>query len=236
MKKKFVLMAAALLCTAGVSFFTAMSYMTDSDSLTNKMTVAGEKGMDAVLTEPGWNPENARLLVPNMDVPKDPQITNTSELDIDELVAIRIEFVYSAACPDKSKAGKTVSAQDMAYIADCFDIDYNADGAGDWTRFSGETKVSPVQRFYYNHVLKRNLGSGDGDTTIPLFTKLSIPAEVNNTRYKHVQDIGGFDIKVSGHAIQHMQNEQQIGLATAELAYERGLFVFPEEKPGTTEG
>ena len=63
-----------------------------------------------------WNPQKGLLTVPGSSVAKDPQITNTSELNMNELAALKCEFVYSQNCPDKSKRGKVLSAQDMEKV------------------------------------------------------------------------------------------------------------------------
>ena len=118
------------------------------------------------LTEPSWNPQKGLLTVPGSSVAKDPQITNTSELNMNELAALKCEFVYSQNCPDKSKRGKVLSAQDMEKVVQVYTIDYNSDDAakGEWVRFAEQKKTDPVQYFYYSKVLKRNL-NGTGETT-----------------------------------------------------------------------
>ena len=81
---------------------------------------------------------------------------------------------------------------------------------------------------YYKAVIKRNLPE-KGDTTVPLFTRLEIPKEVNNRRYSHIQDMGGFDIRISGTVIQQMNGESIHGLDSAKDAYRAGLFTFSGE-------
>ena len=221
------------MCIVGVGSYATMAYYTDSAAKTNVFTFVGKNGLNAVLSEPNWNANKGIMLLPNEEIPKDPQVTNTSDNNFDELVALKVEFVYTDTCPDVSKRGKLLSSQDMAYVADVYEIDYNADGNSSpkvWARFNGESRKSSTQRFFYTGVLKRNLKTtGKGDTTTPLFTKIKVDKSVNNTRYSHIQDIGGFDIKISGHVLQQMTGETYFGLNSGIDAYNHGLFDFNPE-------
>lgn len=160
------IMLTASLVVGVSSFATTLAYNTDRESVTNVLTFTGRDGLNAVLTEPHWDPKSGIQLLPDMVISKDPIVTNTSESDIDELVALKVEFLYTSSCPDKSKVGKVLSAEDMKSVADVYTINYNADSqVPDWFRFGSETKLNPVQRFYYGNVLKRNKQtSGVGET------------------------------------------------------------------------
>lgn len=57
-----------IMMTGGV-----LAYFTDTSSVVNTFTV-GKISLE--LTEPGWNPENAKNLTPGKCMEKDPQITN----------------------------------------------------------------------------------------------------------------------------------------------------------------
>lgn len=233
MKKRMLAFLLSAMCVIGVGSYATVAYYTDSSQTTNVLTFAGRNGLNAKLTEPNWDSKKGIMLLPNEEIPKDPQVTNTSDINLDELVALKVEFVYSDACPQAEKRGKILSDKDMQYVADVYDIDYNADGnssAKVWARFDNESRKSPVQRFFYMNVLKRNLKTtGKGDTTVPLFTKISVDKSVNNERYGHIQDIGGFDIIVSGHVIQQMTGENYFGLNSGIDAYNHGLFNFKPE-------
>ena len=136
MKKKIIVCLAALTCLAAGGG-TALAYISDSAYVSNQLAVAGENGLNARLTEPSWNPRKGLLTVPGAVIPKDPQVTNTSELDMNELVALKCEFVYTDSCPDPSKKGKLLSAADMKKAVDVYRIDYNSDDPkkSDWIRF-----------------------------------------------------------------------------------------------------
>ncbi len=220
----FLAIAACILAAgAGLS----MAYMTDRDEASNGLHPVGEDGLSAVLTEPSWDPGKGLLVVPNESIPKDPQVTNTSEVDMDGLCALKAEFVYGKGCPDQEKAGKALSPTDMAYVCDVYQIDWNADSQGDWVRFEGESEGSQTQHFYYKEVLKRNYPE-EGDTTVPLFTRITVPKEVGNQQYAHIQEMGGFDIRLSGMIVQQMSGERIHGLDCARDAYRAGLFTFSE--------
>lgn len=226
MKKKITVILAALVCLAAGTG-TTLAYIGDSAHVTNQLTFAGENGLNARLTEPSWNPRKGLLSVPGAVIPKDPQVTNTSELDMAELVALKCEFVYTENCPDPSKKGKLLSTADMKKAIAVYHIDYNSDDPqkGDWVRFRNQKETDPVQCFYYSRILKRNL-PGEGETTVPLFTQVSVGKGVNNTQQNKVLAMGGIEIRISGQVLQQMTGETQFGLDTPEHAYNAGLFDF----------
>ncbi len=225
-KKKAALLLGATLClAAGVR--GTLAYMSDSGQAVNQLSFAGEKGLDAVLTEPSWVPEEGLLTVPGAVIFKDPQITNTSELDLNELVALKCQFVYSDSCPDENKRGKLLCKEDMDKVLKVYSIDYNSDipARGEWIRFENQSREDPEQYFYYSGILKRNF-SGKGETTPPLFTRVWVEKSVNNRRQEAVRKIGGVEIRISGQVLQQMTGEEQFGLDNPKNAYEAGLFEF----------
>ena len=203
------------------------AYLTQKTALTNSFQFARYPEIGITLTEPSWDPEKAERIVPGFVIPKDPQLTNSSPDDLDELAAIRIEFVYGEACPDESKKGKTLSSQDMELVNSIMEVDYEADTGVDslWKRYEGESALLPVQRFYYSDVLRRNLPDA-GDTTVPLFQKLVADVEAGNELYAKLRGFGGFAIRVEGAAL-----EAETGThITPEKASLEGLFAFPSEQ------
>lgn len=222
-----VSLAGLSLILCGIN--STFAYRTDKTMVSNSLTFLGEDGLDAVLTEPSWIPENGLQVLPNTVIPKDPQVTNTSAGDLDELVALQISFCYTSACPDESLRGRLLSEEDMAFVNAVYEIDYNADLTGEWVRFPQDQPKDAVQRFYYSEVLKRN-APGQGETTCPLFTQIAVPAQIGNSAYAHIQAIGGFDIVISGQVLQHMPMEQEFGLNSAREACEAGLFTFNNQE------
>ena len=224
MKKKIVVILAALFCLAAGTG-TALAYISDNSYVLNQLTCSGEDGLNARLTEPSWNSGKGLLTVPGAVIPKDPQVTNTSELNMNELVALKCEFVYTADCPDPLKRGQRLSADDMKKVVDVYHIDYNSDdpNTGDWIRFQKHKETDPVQCFYYSRVLKRNLPK-KGETTIPLFTQVCVDKSVNNTKQNRILAMGGVEIRISGQVLQQMAGEDYFGLDTPQNAYKAGLF------------
>lgn len=95
----------------------------------------------------------------------------------------------------------------------------------DWIRFQNQKDTDPVQCFYYSRVLKRNF-PGEGETTVPLFTQVSVDKSVNYARQNKVLEMGGVEIRISGHVLQQMSGEASYGLDNPKAAYEAGLFQF----------
>lgn len=68
-------MAAVIACVliGTLAVGSVSAYFTDGDTVTNTFTV-GKISLD--LTEPDWNPDNAKDITPNQTIKKNPQITN----------------------------------------------------------------------------------------------------------------------------------------------------------------
>lgn len=228
-KKKMILAFGAVFTLTTVSLST-FAYMSDRRQVVNYLEFIGEEGMSASLQEPSWQPQKALLVLPGMTLEKDPQVTNTSESDMDELVALKCEFVYTDKCPDAEKIGTVLSREDMAKVTEFMEVDYNSDDPEkeDWVRFEGQGNQDPVQCFYYKTPLKRNYPEA-GETTVPLFTRIQIPGQVNNDRQQAVENIGGVEIKITGTILQQMEADGYWGLDTAQNAYEAGLFGLDEQ-------
>ena len=198
--------------------------MTDSANLVNSFSVRPEQAK-AILTEPSWDPESALKTVPGSVVAKDPQIRNTSDAQIWELAGMRIEFAYTQDCPVEADRGKTLSAQDMQTLCSVYSLDYEADrqGTTGWVRYAQEDSSMPVQHFYYTSAL------GQGEMTIPLFTKISAQRQTTNAGFRRIQEMGGFQIIAEGAVVSVAQPTAQSG----REACENGSFVFPSEQNGS---
>ena len=235
-KKGLIGLILAMLVCTGIS--ETFSYMNDKSEVKNCLNFVGENGIDAILSEPSWNPDKGLLTVPDSVVAKDPQVTNTSVLDINEMVALKCEFVYGKECPDKEKTGTLLSAEDMGKILQVYQIDYNSDDPSkkEWVRFHDQKNTDPVQCFYYTKILKRNLPSPKGEKTVPLFTGLVIDKKVNEKQQSLIREMGGFEIHICGLVVQQMENEEYFGLDNPKSAYEAGLFNFAKsEQKGKNE-
>ncbi len=123
----------AIACISGALYQGTGAYLTDERKVVNHLDFAGAKGMQAVLTEPAWEPEKGLLVIPGIKLLKDPQVTNTSSIDMDELVALKVEFVYTRDS-DERKKGEQLTKEDMKLVSQVFEIDYNSDDPkkADW--------------------------------------------------------------------------------------------------------
>ena len=77
-KKKLTLAIATCALTLTLAFGVTMAYMTDSEGVTNTVTV-GKVNID--LEEPGYpgnDSDEVKNVIPNQEVVKDPQIENPS--------------------------------------------------------------------------------------------------------------------------------------------------------------
>lgn len=211
-------------CISGAFYQGTGAYLTDERKVVNHLDFAGDKGMKAVLTEPSWEPAKGLRVIPGTSLLKDPQVTNTSMLDMNELVALKVEFVYNEDSAEGRK-GEQLTEEDMKLVSRMFDIDYNADDPqkAEWVRFKGESSTDARQCFYYKKVLKCQ-SSKEGETTLPLFTQVKVREEVNNLLADKIRKMGGVEIRVSGRVLQQMEGEKVFGLNSPKEAYQAGLF------------
>ncbi|MGN0633286.1 MAG: TasA family protein [Oscillospiraceae bacterium] len=77
-KRRLILTSAAVLMIGAAAVGGMLAYLTDKDEVTNTFTV-GEVKID--LTEPNYNLDNAKDIVPNQTITKDPTVTNTGKND-----------------------------------------------------------------------------------------------------------------------------------------------------------
>ena len=111
----------------------------------------------ARLTEPNWDEDEAKDLIPGYLVRKDPMVTNVSDNGVDVFTAIRVNFTD----------GKFVELTDAeaARLQRLLIIDWNK---ADWEIIDGDEDESAEQIWIYKHVL------APGETTNPLFNSVTI--------------------------------------------------------------
>lgn len=227
MKHYIIAVILSVACIAGATLGISTAFLTDIRSAKNQMRFVGDAALDCELTEPSWDEQQAMNLIPGMTVLKDPQVTNTSESDLDEAVALQVEFVYGSGCPVEEKSGTLLNLEDMQTVSEIFKVNWNAENGKEWIRYSGEDASMAVQHFFYGKILKRNKKEQPkrGETTTPLFTMISIGEDVGNEDFQKIQEFGGFEIRISGCAVQQIEEEQDENLS--QKVYEAGLFTFP---------
>lgn len=228
MKRYIMAGILSAVCAAGTTLGISTAFLTETHGVKNQMRFVGDGALDCELTEPSWDEQQAVNMVPGMMVLKDPQITNTSESDLDEAVALRAEFVYGSGCPVEGKAGTLLTGEDMQSVLQVFTVNWNAEEGKEWIRYSGEDDSMAVQHFFYGKLLKRKKKEQPqkGETTVPLFTMISIGEDVKNEEFQKIQEFGGFEIRISGCAVQQIEPEEQ-GESIPQKVYEAGLFTFP---------
>lgn len=143
-------------------------------------------------------------MVPGQIALKDPIITNTSK-DIDEWVAAQVSFVYASG----DNAGKLLSATDMQYVLDSITVDWNSSVVGDgkkWELITENTDKTQYTLYYMETLDKRpkNAKNGQyGETTVPIFTSVTVKESVGNEGIEKLNKIdGGFIIYIEGFAVQ----------------------------------
>lgn len=195
MKKKIISLclvaALAVVAIAG----TSLAYFTDKDAKTNTFTLGN---VDIELNEENWAAPTAA--VPDVKYDKDPVVTNIGEND----AWIRVDVTLSDAAAFTAAAAKH-QITDLATI-------FAGHDETKWT-LAGEPVYNNkndtlTYSYYYNTVLAVD------ESTEPLFTSVTIPAEFDNEDMKEIR--ADFTIDVTAHAIQTADSYSTVADAFAK--------------------
>jgi len=163
-KKITVILAvslAAILAIGGTLAYLA----TLTGQKENAFTFA--ENVKARLDEPNWDPDSGKELIPGAEIRKDPMITNVSNNDVSEYVAVRINFtdgsgnLLSDDSGDDNYVGRLLAM---------LDIDWNT---ADWGLADSTMEDCAEQVWVYKHELAPN------EVTNPLFSTVTIKSSVS---------------------------------------------------------
>ena len=210
-KRKIVLAAAACLLAGAMCTGGAVAYLTDTDTTTNTFTV-GEVTIDTIEPNyPGNGSDEVTDLVPNEEVPKDPQIKNSGKNRAVVYQQIDIPMANVITADDEGHRNEQANTELFLFRTEPGDFNSTHE---EWVLLdeqyiledgteTGKDKCDFTRRLYgYETVLDVD------ETTTPVFdvVKLAnvIEGQVDNT----VQDI-----VITTYAIQA---ENIAGLTTAD--------------------
>lgn len=134
MKKAIV----ALACVTAIGVAGVSAYFTDTHTLVNSFTI----GQIQQLDEPNFNPNDAKNIVPNQVIAKDPTVTNTGAND--QYVFMSVEVPYDLDIPLLNDYGYIENTTDPVEL---FTYDTN-DG---WVLFNtvSDHDTETITRYYY---------------------------------------------------------------------------------------
>ena len=181
MKKKIISLclvaALAVVAIAG----TSLAYFTDKEAKTNTFTLGN---VDIELNEENW--EEPIAAVPDVKYDKDPVVTNIGEND----AWIRVDVTLSDAAAFTAAAERHQITDLATIFADHDETKWTLAGEPVYDEDADTLTYS----YYYNTVLAVD------ESTEPLFTSVTIPAEFDNDDMKEIGE--DFTIDVTAHAIQ----------------------------------
>lgn len=176
-KKKLTLAIAACALTLTLAFGVTMAYMTDSEGVTNTVTV-GKVNID--LEEPGYpgnDSDEVKNVIPNQEVVKDPQIENTGINDA--LVFLRVEIPQETYTDEDDGTWKQ-KKQDLFRLKDISD-QWELLRTETITDADGKEKTSYI--YGYKKALAKN------STTDKLFQKVQMKNAMESDLNGNVEDI-----------------------------------------------
>lgn len=175
-KKRIIaaLACAAIMATAAIG--GTMMYLTDNDSATNTVTV-GDVKID--LTEPNWVDTND--VVPNQELPKDPQVTNTGVNDAIVFMTLQVPVEsITLTADDGTKAAK--ANNELFWFKD------TADGASthannfdtNWVHLDTRDTGADLTGTTRTYVFAYKTAVAKDATTNPLFDKIQVKNFIEN--------------------------------------------------------
>ena len=137
MKKAIV----ALACVTAIGVAGVSAYFTDTHTIVNSFTIGQIKQQ---LDEPNFNPDDAKDIVPNKVITKDPTVTNTGAND--QYVFMSVEVPYDTDIPQLNDNGYIEKAAGSGPV-ELFTYATN-DG---WVLFNtvDDADTETITRYYY---------------------------------------------------------------------------------------
>lgn len=178
-KKKIVsiALAAALAATAIVG--SSLAYFTDTEEKTNTFTVGN---VDITLTEPNWDANINRDLIPGKTIPKNPTIT----------VEADSETAYTFM--------KVEVSEDFANLMKAYAIATGKTNPEDVVAAWFTSAVKPkVMEIGDDYVILGVLSPKEAGQSVTYFDEVKVPAEVTQGMIK---ENGTYEITVTAYAIQ----------------------------------
>ena len=193
-------LAVCLACgAAGVS----IAYMTDAHEKTNVITVGN---VDIDLTEPTWNPDDGKNVLPRETVSKNPQITNNGSLACWAYMRVTSPIKNIQTVDNGTKRKKPAAPTEL------FSWNVN-DG---WELISQET-AADGSAVHYVYAYKTLLESGK--TTQSLFDNVTM----TNYLEGQIDKNEGLNIPVQAVAIQQYVDESENGTPDLKQIYKQYL-------------
>ena len=156
--KKILTAALSIALVVIVALGGTLAYLyTKTDTETNVFTFGDN--VKATLTEPSWDPDDGKDLVPGKEIAKDPMITNTSQNNVSEYAGIQLVFTRGD--------GTVLTDAETATLLGLITIDWSAN----WTLIDG-TATSAKQTYFFNEIL------APGVTSDPVFYSVTINTDV----------------------------------------------------------
>lgn len=196
MKSKKRITLAVLACVLLVLMAIAGTglYLTDNDSATNSVTVGDVK---ISLTEPNWTDTNN--IVPNQELAKNPQVTNTGINDAVVFVTVQVPVESITPTADDGTKG-TKGKNELFWFKDA------ADGASvhannfdnNWLHLNTKDTGADLSGTSRTYVFAYKTSISRNETTTPLFDKIQAKNFIENEILAGKTE----QIKVNSYAIQ----------------------------------
>lgn len=174
--RRIIIAATACVVLVAIAITGTALYLTDNDSATNTVTV-GDVKVD--LTEPNW--EDTENVVPNQELPKDPQVTNTGINDALVYLTLQVPVENITLTADDGTKG-TKAKNELFWFKDTADgpSTHANNFDNNWihldTRDTGAdlTGATRTYVFAYKTALAKDA------TTAPLFDKIQVKNFIEN--------------------------------------------------------
>lgn len=206
-KKRNLIWILVIVLVACTVIGGSLAYFWDQEKVTNQFTMAGgpgsdpDSGIDVAVTEPNWDPESGKNVLPGDSLKKDPTITNTKGESYARLIVTLRDGQTGAVITDTARANKILSTIFYSKTLDSTKSYSSADLTG-IPHFNPEFVLDSTRGgmgvYYYN--LNRILAkAGQTGSSATLFTHVIAPTDWDQ---KDAALLGAYNIEISGQIIQ----------------------------------
>ena len=174
--KRIVLAVIGFAVVLAMAITGTALYLTDNDSATNTVTV-GDVKVD--LTEPNW--EDTEDVVPNQELAKDPQVTNTGVNDAIVFLTLQVPVANITVTADDGTKGAKANSE-LFWFKD------STDGASvhannfdsNWAHLETRDTGANLNGATRTYVFAYKTPVAKDQTTTPLFDKIQVKNFIEN--------------------------------------------------------
>lgn len=183
-RKRLITTITAVVLLGAFAVFFTLAYLTSTDTVTNRLS---GNNLDILLLEENYKALEARNIVPNQEVSKDPCVLNNSDFDVIVFLEIQSPKYSVQTDPNESSA--------LQELFNYYSNDENAEKFpnedsentynSNWAYFEFKTETDDYVTYLFGYSIKL----ASGETTETLFDKVKLINYIDGSPRPTSEDI-----------------------------------------------